>query len=503
MNRTVCLVSPPSRSFNHFRPPLALIYLAGYLEKNGIKTEVVDIALENQLRNNNLQFQKENIINQIQKKIINKIKAIRPFIVGITSYSPEYYEVLNLAKQIKKINKNIFIVVGGVHPTLNPKDFIFEKSAIDFAVLGEGEITLADLVRNIENRKKWPKIKSIAYFDRISNKVIITSPRPLCRNLDDLAFPAYHKINMEYYTSANPYAIRGVFSRSAYLLSSRGCPSSCTFCVSKKLRGLCGSGGVTRLRSPLSLLNEISFLKDNYQIDSFYFIDDLFTLNRENVKEFCEALISSKTNLIWGCSSKVTTVNFDILKKMRDAGCVQIDFGVERGSDKALLLIKKGITIKKIKEVFADCHILGIRSFANMLVNLPGEEESDLQDITNLLTEIKPDIVSLNVFTPYPGTEIFDVSQRKITKKDYPNMMKNPCDLIREEPAKYKFSRYNIDLGDWVSKNSKKYNRVLPSLIFYLSPRYLGHIIKSQKKMNYFNMAGLVFREFFYQKYGL
>lgn len=503
MNRTVCLVSPPSRSFNHFRPPLALIYLAGYLEKNGIETEVVDIILQDQIRNDNLQFQKEDILNQIQKKIINKIKEVNPFIVSITCYSPEYYEVLNLAKQIKRINKDIFIVVGGIHPTLNPKDFIFKKSVIDFAVVGEGEITLAELVRNIENRKKWPQIKSIAYFDRISNKAIITSPRPLCKNLDDLAFPAYHKINMEHYVSANPYAIRGVFSRSAYILSSRGCPSSCTFCVSKKLREFCGPGGVARLRSPSSLLKEILFLKENYQIDSFYFIDDLFTLNRKNVKEFCDALIDSKTNLIWGCSSKVTTVDFDILKKMRDAGCVQIDFGVERGSDKALLLIKKGITIKKIKEVFASCHILGIRTFANMLVNLPEEKESDLKDIIILLDNIKSDIVSLNVFTPYPGTEIFDVCKRKITKKDYPNMMKNPFDLIEQEPGKYKFYQHNIDLSDWVSKNSKKYNRVLPSLIFHLSPRYLRHIVNSQRKMNYFNMAGLVLKEFFYQKYGL
>ncbi len=503
MNKIVCLTSPPSRSFNHFRPPLALLYLAGYLEKNGIKTEIVDITLEKQTRDSQLQKAKKILLKEIQKKILEKIKEINPFIVGITCYSPEYYEVLNLARQIKKINKKINIVVGGIHPTLYPQDFIFAKSNIDVAVIGEGEITFCELTRYFDNKTQWPKIKSIAYFDEKLNKAIIAPPRPPCLNLDNIAKPAYYKINMEYYTVANPYAIRGVFTRSMYLLSSRGCPSTCTFCVSKKLREISGPGGICRLRSPANLLAEILSLKKDYHIDSFYFIDDLFTQNKKNVIEFCDLLKNSRCGLLWGCSSKVTTVDFSLLKKMKEAGCVQIDFGVERGSNRALSLIKKGITVEKIKQVFAYCRTLGIRTFANFLVNLPEETENDLKDITNLLDIIKPTIVSLNVFTPYPGTEIFDTFKRNFTRTDYPDMMENPCELIEKQPLKYKFSLHHLNLADWTAQNSQKYNKVAPTLFFHFSSMYLKNFFRSRKKTNYFKMAGQLIREFFYQKYGL
>jgi radical SAM superfamily enzyme YgiQ (UPF0313 family) len=206
-------------------------------------------------------------------------------------------------------------------------------------------------------------------------------------------------------------------------------------------------------------------------------------------------------NLIWGCSSKVTTVDFETLRIMRNAGCVQIDFGVERGSNKALVMIKKGITVEIIKKVFADCRKLGIRTFANMLVNLPGETEEDLDDILKLLDEIKATVASLNVFTPYPGTEIFDTSRRGIGKKDYPDLMKNPLELIRNNPRKYKYYLHDVDLGKWVVQNSKKYNRILASLAFYLSPTYWENLWHSKRKSNYFRMVGLLIREFFLQKF--
>lgn len=501
MNKKVCLLSPPSRSINHYRPPVALLYLAGYLEKNGVEVDIVDIVLEKQIRDAEFYRNLAKNLKKIERETLDQVRQIKPDIVAITCYTPEYFEVLSLARQIKKINKDIWIAVGGIHPTFYPKDFAYGSSPFDFAVLGEGEVTLLDLVKNIEREEKWSKVKSIAFFDQTSKKMIITPKRPLCEDLDGLASPAYHKINMEYYTTTNPYAIRGVFTRSAYVLSSRGCPSACTFCVAKKIREFCGYRVYARLRSPEHLFAEIKDLKEKYQIDSFYFIDDLFTINKNHVKKFCHLLKKSKLGLIWGCSSKVTTVDFKTLKAMRDAGCVQIDFGVERGSNEALRLIKKGITIEIVKRVFADCRRLGIRTFANMLVNLPQETEKDLEDVLRLLDEIEATIVSINIFTPYPGTEIFDTRKTGITKKDYPNLMKDVAVLIRKEPKKYKFSEHRIDIGDWVGKYNRKYNRILPTVSFHLSPIYLKNLLRSERKENYLKMAGLLVKEFINQKF--
>lgn len=501
MNKRVCLLSPPSRSINHYRPPVALEYLAGYLEKNGIDADIIDIVLENQIRNEEFYENIDRHLNEIEKEIIHQIKLLKPNIVGITCYTPEYFEALSLAKKIKKLDKDTKIVVGGIHPTFFPQDFAYKKSPFDLAVQGEGEITLLEIVKNIENKEKWHEIQSVTFFDDKTDKMVITPKRPLHENLDDLANPAYHKINMEYYTTANPYSIRGVFTRSAYVLSSRGCPSQCTFCVAKKIREFCGYKIYTRLRSPEHLFKEIENLKEKYQIDSFYFMDDLFTLNKNQVKRFCNLLEKSKLGLIWGCSSKVTTVDYETLRIMRNAGCVQIDFGVERGSNEALNLVKKGITIEIIKRVFADCNSLGIRTFANMLINLPQETERDLKDIIKLLDEIKATIVSINIFTPYPGTEIIEKYKNRITKKDYPNLMHDVAILIKKEPEKYRFALHNINFEHWVGKYNKRYNRIWPTIKFHLTPIYLRNLIKSQRKLNYIKMSSSLIKEFINQKF--
>lgn len=501
MKTKIVLLSPPSRSINHYRPPVALLYLAGFLEKNGIDIDIIDIILENQIRNQDFFTNFHQHLPNIESSILNQIKQLNPDIVGITCYTPEFFEVLSLAKEIKKINPGIKIIVGGIHPTFYPQDFIYDNSPFDFAVQGEGEITLLDLIKKIEKKEAWKNIGSIAYYDYYAKKMVITPKRPLHENLDDLAVPAYHKINMEYYTNANPYAIRGIFTRCAYILSSRGCPSSCTFCVANKIRLFSGSKICTRLRTPHHLFREIKFLKDKYRVDSFWFIDDLFTLNKKHVREFCNLLIKSKMGMIWGCSSKVTTVDYETLKIMKQAGCAQIDFGVERGSDKALMFIKKGITIEIIKRVFADCHRLRIRTFANMLVNLPEETEKDLDDILTLLDDIKATIVSINVFTPYPGTEIFDTIITGITKKDYPNLMSDATVLINKEPKKYRFSKHQVDFSQWAVKYNRKYNHVLPAITFHLSWMYLKNFFKSQGKLNYLKNSTALFKELINQKF--
>ena len=499
-NKKVCLISPPSRAINHFRPPVALLYLAGYLEKNGIECDLIDPVLDKQIRDKDFYRNLKATLKDIEREIIEEIEHSQPDVVGITCYTPEYFEVLNLAKAIKKLNRQTKIIVGGIHPTFHPQDFISKNSPVDFVVLGEGELTLLELIKKIDHPQKWLQIGSISYYDSTKGSVI-TKKRDLATDLDSIAFPAYHKLDMNYYSTANPYAIRGVFTRSAYILSSRGCPSQCTFCVAKKIREVCNYKNYARLRTPKSLFNEIKSLRKNYKIDAFYFIDDLFTLNKKHVLAFCRLLQKSGMKLIWGCSSKVSTVDFEILTAMKKAGCVQIDFGVERGSDEALMEVKKGITIESVKRVFADCDKLGIRTFANMLVNLPGETKKDLEDILSLLDEIKATIVSINIFTPYPGTEIFDTHKTGISKKDYPNLMKDAAILIKKEPRKYRFASHRINFGKWVSDNSKKYNRTWPQLRFYLSQTYLSNWIASSKKLNYFEMVGLLLKEFINQKF--
>lgn len=498
----VLLLSPASRIMNHYRPPLALMYLSGYLKKNGIDTKIIDITLKNQVRDKEFYKNKDGYLLNGENEIVRQVKSIDTDIVGITCYTPELLEVDRLASKIKFSKPNGKIIVGGIHPTLYPNDFLGPSSHFDFVVIGEGEVTLLELIKAIRSDNGYyNKVEGIGYFDNSISKNVITDRRQLVENIDNIAFPDYEDLDMEFYTTTSPYAIRGVVSRSFYILSSRGCPSSCTFCVAKKMREYQGIKKTVRLRSPISLFNEIQELRDKYKIDSFYFIDDLFPLKKGNVYEFCDLMIKSKSPLIWGCSSKVNTVDYETLKAMRDAGCVQIDFGVEKGSDEALRYLKKGITVDQIKKIFQNCHKLGIRAFANMLVNTPGEKEKDLEDIVDLIHKIKPNIVSFNIFTPYPGCEIYDLAGDRIKREDYPLLMNDPSMLVSDMPEKFRFALHSIDFKTWVKEATKKHNKILPNLSIYFKSKYIKNIIYSKKKIDYLKQLNALFREFITQKF--
>jgi radical SAM superfamily enzyme YgiQ (UPF0313 family) len=230
-------------------------------------------------------------------------------------------------------------------------------------------------------------------------------------------------------------------------------------------------------------------------------VDDLFGIDKENLMEFCDRLEKEGLKLLWGCSSKVSTLNEDIIKRMSKAGCIQIDFGVERGSNGALRLIKKGITVEKVIEVFDLCHKYGIRTFANMLVNLPEETEGDLTDILNLLDRLKPEVVFLNVFIAFPGTEIYEKSPNRLQRQDYPLLNKDLGYLLTHHRDKFRFASHEVELDEWAAQNYARYNSICRNAAFYLSPRYWKTLLRSERKLNYFKQAGVLFREFINQRF--
>lgn len=497
----IVLFSPPSRMINHYRPPVGLIYVGGYLTHKGLKVKIIDVPLEEQIRNKQFFDNIDTTIDNVHQRMINEFRKINTKIAGISCYTPEYFETLKLARDIRKVNSECKIIVGGIHPTLNPEDFFdSDERFVDICIIGEGEVTAYELVESLLGRSKntLDQIQGIVYRQDGSEILLTTERRPLAADLDEISYPDYSLIDMRYYSNANPYAIRGVFLRSMYLSATRGCPSQCTFCVAKKLRQFFGTG---RVRSAGGLIKELKLLKSEYAIDSFYFVDDLFTIDKKNVEEFCRLFREERLGLIWGCSSKVSTLNEEMLKVMSESGCIQIDFGVERGSDEALNLVHKGQNIDMVKNIFRLCHKYGIRTFANMLLNLPQEKEGDLNDILHLLDVIRPEVTSINIFTPYPGTEIYESSGYKFTKEEFPDLSRDVTKLIKISPEKFKFSDHNIELGQWVRKYSKRYNRVLPNIRFYFTRRYWGTILKSKEKLNYLSQLDLLIREFINQKF--
>ena len=476
MGTKVCLISPPKRAYNHHRPPLALMYLASALERGGISSSIID-----PISFSDVSGQRKT---EVVDEILGAIEREKPRIAGISCFTPEFNDALYLAARIKERLSGIKIVVGGVHATLKPQDFFFPGSPVDFAVIGEGEETFPELCRELlDCGKGHGKIKGIAFQDQ-GGGYQETPARPLLHDLDSLAMPAYDKVDMNWYTAPNPYAVRGLFLSSFYLLVGRGCPSLCTFCVSAELRKTMAPGKSLRCRTAAHVADEIELLKERYGIDSFYFIDDNFTLRSDLVSGICDELLKRKLNLVWSCSARINSLNEAVLAKMKKAGCVQVDLGVESGSETVLKRLKKGISVGQTKEVFRACRKIGMRTFANILVNVPGETEVEVNDTLRLLDDIKPSVTSFNVFIPYIGTEIYNDSGLGLKPSEYWMLGEPPLKLVKEE--RFRFAAHSMDFADFYYRNHKKYNSIFTFLPDYLSPGYLKRVVMSRKKREYF-----------------
>jgi anaerobic magnesium-protoporphyrin IX monomethyl ester cyclase len=343
----VLLLSPPSRFDTHYRPPFSLLYVAGYYRKQGMSVKISDYPIEESVRDKNFWKHRDEMINNCKLRMIKDVLELKPKYVGISCYSTEISEVKELINEVRAVS-DAKIVVGGIAPTLKPEDWY----------------GLAD---------------------------------EIAQGRVDAGFACWDLIDMKHYLTPNIYAIRGVMRKTAQVLSGFGCPSQCTFCVAPKLR----EHFKGEVKTPAELRLEVLALRGTFGFNAFYIIDDLFTINKEKVKEFCDGL--ELAHLVWGCNSRVNTIDEETIKAMAKAGCIQLDMGVERGSDRALRELKKGITVAQIKETFRLCHKYHIRTFANFLVNIPGETPQDWYDIEKLIKEIKPTITCINVYQYYEG----------------------------------------------------------------------------------------------------
>jgi radical SAM superfamily enzyme YgiQ (UPF0313 family) len=365
-------------------PPLGLLYIAAVLGQEGFEVKVFDPHPHNDSE-------------------INKIIEYKPNIVGLsvlTTYTDRAKYIISL---LKKDLNDTFFVVGGIHPTVLPEESLafFE---VDCVAIGEGEITMKELVTCINTDTSLSQVNGILY--RQSNDVIKTPPRTLIEQLDTVPFPARHLVDFERYLFP-PGIIRGVWSeRSTTIITSRGCPFSCIWCGSQAI-----FGHRVRRRSVENVIKELGHLLRDFNIDTIWFIDDTFTVNKKWVYSFCEAIRANQLKFKWGCQAHVTTADEEMFLKMKEAGLVQLDFGVESGSNKVLKALKKNSNEDAIREAFKIAKRAGIRTLATFMFGNPSEEYEDVEKTFRLAKEIKPNFVSSFFLTPFPGTELMDMAR--------------------------------------------------------------------------------------------
>lgn len=426
MSVDICFVCSPM-NLNATVPPYHYLYLGAYLEKEKITYEILDEKCEMLLP--------RRVISKLSKgsgfspqvvvvnKIIEKLKEIRPKIVGLAVYTSDYNCVMDLARLIKE-NIGCAIVVGNAHASVCPNDFIFEGSDIDYVVRGEGEATLTELIKALKTGSPVDEIAGIAYLK--NGQPVFGPTRSLLSDLSIDLTSAYKKIRMEHYIKPSAGYIRSLIVRAAGVHTGRGCPFSCKFCAANVIWATHGPKRSVRFRPISDVINELGFLRDTYHINGFVINDDTFTVRKERVYDFCEKMKRAKIDLIWAAQSRVNQIDEDMLRAMKDAGCIQIEFGIESASPKCLEEVDKRIKVESAYKGFDICRKVGIRTFANMLINIPGETEEDIQLSEDFLRKVRPTEVGWGITTPYPGTGINEkYIKPKLSKEEYPLLFAN------------------------------------------------------------------------------
>lgn len=378
----ILLIQPPLPNFlEDPYPPLGLAYIAAMLEKNGYGVKIIDMPP----------------LKLSIKKIKPLIEKYEPFIIGITCVAVNYNFCVQLSKIIKNIFPESIIVVGGPHVTFIPNKVLQKHLMIDIVVNGEGEITMLEIVKNIEkygyNMDKLKSVKGI-YFRAENGTIIRTEDRKPIEDLDTLPYPARHLLPMKQYKNLTKYTS---------IVASRGCPYNCIYCNASAFWK-----HTVRLRKPSEIIKEIETVMYNFGFNKFKFVDDNFLFP----SKWTHTLLSylSELDIKWICNARIDKVNENIIKEASKAGCEKIIFGIESLSPLVQQIIRKNLKINPdtLKKIIHICHKNDIKTKLNFIIGLPGQDIDDIKQIYRLLWELPLDEVSINPLTPYPGTYLFE-----------------------------------------------------------------------------------------------
>lgn len=443
--------------------PINLGYIVSYLRENNIVCIMQDFEVQD--------FSENDFLKSIEKA--------RPRLVGFSCMTPHIKSGAKLAKLIKNNFPDILTVVGGVHASAIPEQTLREFSQFDVVVYGEGEQTLADLYRGWCDHKNIDQVLSIAYRQQNGSSIKVNAPRPMIENLDDIPFPDRDLVNIEKYKVS--HISRG-FSRKtldiAEIICSRGCPYDCIFCASKVIHSR-----RVRFRSPENIIAEMAYLIDNYDIDHFSFLDDVFTLRKNLLKPVCEYM--GKRRVTFDCYARVDQIDEEKIDIMIAGGCKKISFGIESGSPKILKLLKKGITIEQVEHASAISKKAKLHTIEMtfMIGCHPDETLEDIEMTKNLIYRFNPDIMGIFISIPYPGTELNRI-------------LKERCLLLEEH-----WDEFVLFFGNpsWELENvsMEELKRILRRIMYgyYLRPSYIWSRVSklSLKELKYWFSLGFSF----------
>jgi anaerobic magnesium-protoporphyrin IX monomethyl ester cyclase len=430
------------------RPNLGILYVASYLEKMRphYEVKVIDAASE----------------CYSFTELAGFIREYRPDLVGVTSLTFTLLNALAVARLVKTVDPNIWVALGGWHPTYYPRETL-QQPGVDLVVIGEGEVTFAEVADRLHDDLERPALRGLAgmAFKEANGEIVVNPARPLIPNLDEIPLPNYHLVNIRSYQH-----ILGKSPVNLAIQSSRGCPFGCTFCDIRRSR--------FRQRSTESVIDEI---RRWYRqgVRSFFFTDDNFVLDKSWTLTTCERMARENWQIDFKISARVDLPDLEMYRAIQRAGGSRVNFGVESSQQVNLDFLNKGITPEQTAEAFRLAHRAGLKGFAYMIIGFPHQDKWEMYRELLFLQKIKADYATFAVLSPYPKTALH-------------------LRLLREGEFATDFWQDFAEhpRADFIMPTvSKKYTpeqlrgiQVRLTQIFYLNPFFVGRIALSLRNLD-------------------
>ncbi len=391
-NNKIIFVNPPYeriaagydfvRHITNRAPSLGLLYLAASVREHGYQAAIIESDIENLDP------------DQVAQRLIEE----KPAFIGITLFTVGVWQAAQIARKVKKQLPNTIIIVGGPHISSMSMETMQRFTEFDIAVIHEGEHVLPELLAHLQSGKVLEAVNGIIY--RHDGELKRTPPAPSITDLDGLPMPAWDLLPNfpdTYLPAIYDYPQGPV----ATLVASRGCPFLCKFCDTSTF------GAKVRANSPQVVFNMMKHLHVNHGIRHIQFVDDLFLASKIRTLALCDLIIENKLKMTWSCTARVDTVKPDVVKRMKQAGCWEISFGLETGSNELLQKMDKAARVEMSEQAVKWTAEAGIRCKGLFMLGYPGETTETIQQTKAFTRRIPMTTMNLTKFTPYPGSPVY------------------------------------------------------------------------------------------------
>lgn len=391
-NRKIVFINPPYeriapgydfvKHITNRSPALGLLHLAAEVRLHGYEPSIIE----------------SDIFNLTAAQVADRIIEQAPAYVGITLFTVGVWGAAAIARRVKKARPQTVIIIGGPHVSSMGPETIERFEEFDYAVVGEGEKILMNLLAALEGGGELMNVPGIIYRD--GPFVRQTPGRAVNRVLDELPMPAWDLLP-DFPRAYKPAIYDFPRGPVATIAASRGCPFHCRFCDTSTF------GAKVRHYSPKKVFEMMRHLHERYGVRHIMFVDDLFLASKVRTAELCNLLLDSGLKMTWTCTARVDTVKPEILKLMKQAGCWEISFGLETGSDELLKKMDKAARVALSEQAVKWTAEAGIRTKGLFMLGYPGETEDTIAQTKDFVRRIPMTIMNLTKFTPYPGSPIY------------------------------------------------------------------------------------------------